>query len=182
MTTDATTRWGARRIGRAFRNCAVVLLAFIGAVTSFQRLTAHYRTPLADAVVAHVGIIVHDVDKTAKVFEEMFSVTVPPARTSPPISWAGNPAGPVQWRVKLTSFALGNMTIELVEPLDGPGPHRAFLEKHGQGMQHLAFTVVDRDAAFGFLRSKGGRQISATYVDMHESLGFTVEPMARAAQ
>ena len=33
-----------------------------------------------------------------------------------------------------------------------------------------------------FLRGKGGVQVSSTYVDMKDLLGFTVEPMTRPAR
>lgn len=166
------------------RNTIVVVFAIIGVVASVRELTGQNAGPMAGAVAMHVGIMVHeDVDQTAKRFQEVFGVTVPPARASGPISWPDNPAGPgVQWSVKLTSFPLGGLTIELVEPVSGPGPHRAHLDRFGQGLHHIAFGVDDPKSAFAFLRSKGGTQVSSTYVDMKDLLGFTVEPMARPAR
>lgn len=177
-----------RRIGgtlmQQLRKTIVPAFAVLGVVALAQQLSGQGASPLMGAPPTHVGIIVRDVDQTAKQFEDVFGVKVPPAQTAGPISWPENPAGPnVQWRVKLTSFSLAGLTIELVEPLDGPGPHRAHLERYGQGMHHLAFAVPDRPAAFAFLRHQGGRQTSSTYVDLKELLGMTVEiaPTPRTA-
>src|SRR5262245_17001959 len=154
----------------------VGLFAVVGVIATVQRLASQDITPLAHPIPTHVGIIVNDIDKTAKKFEEVFGITVPPINTSGMTSWADNPAGAnVQWRVKLVSFTLGSMTIELVEPLEGPGPHRAFLDRFGQGLHHIAFAVPDRQRTFDFLKSRGARQTSATYTDMKDLLGFTVE-------
>ena len=160
---------------RTVRNALVALFTIIGLVTTVRELTGQRSRPWGDLTPAHLGIIVRDVDRAARSFEDVFGVTVPQARESGLTSWPDNPAGPVQWRVKLTSFKMGALTLELVEPLDGPGPHRAHLEKFGQGLHHLAFFVPDRPAAFAFLRGQGGTQVSPTYVDLKEMLGMTVE-------
>jgi hypothetical protein len=75
-------------------------------------------------------VIVRDVDQTARSVEQVFGVRVPPAQTAGPISWPENPAGAhLQWRVKLTSFDLAGLTIELVEPLEGPGPRARLVSR-----------------------------------------------------
>ena len=158
-----------------WRSAIITVFALIGVVASVQRLVGQNDSPLDGAVTTHVGVIVHDIDETARVFEDVLGVTVPPAREAGPISWPGNPAGPVEWHLKLTSFQLGSLTIELVEPVTGPGPHQAHLDQFGQGLHHIAFGVADREAAFAYLRGKGGTQTSSTYVDFKDLLGFTVE-------
>ena len=167
-----------------WRKAIVTIFALIGVTTSVQRLVEQNASPIDGAVTTHIGIMVHDVDATARVFEDVFGVTVPPAREAGPISWPDNPAGPVEWYVKLTSFQLGSLTLELVEPVTGPGPHQAHIDRFGPGLHHIAFAVDDREAAFAYLRGKGGTQTSSTYVDFKELLGFTVElaPAGRPAR
>ncbi len=152
----------------------VMMFAVIGVAASVERLVGQGASAMAPVRPHHVGVIVKDVDATAKRFEEVFGITVPPAKASSYTQWATD-AGPVQWRVKLTSFTLGNLTVELVEPLDSAGPHRAHLDRFGQGLHHIGFAVPDRAAGFGFLTAQGGTQTSPTYVDMKELLGMTVE-------
>ena len=181
MTTRRTARAGGIAAVyylamRTVLRAVVGVFAIVGVVASAERLFGQDVTPLARPLPTHIGIIVHDIEKTARKFEEVFGIKVPPINTSGMTSWADNPAGAnVQWRVKLVSFPIGHMTIELVEPLEGPGPHRAFLDKFGQGMHHVAFAVQDRPGTFAFLKGKGATQVSATYTDMKDLLGFTVE-------
>jgi catechol 2,3-dioxygenase-like lactoylglutathione lyase family enzyme len=170
-----------RSLGKAI----VAAFAIIGVVASVQHVGGQNVSPFAGQTPTHVGVIVHDIEKTSRMFHDVFGVTVPPIQTSQRITWPENPAGPdVAWRVRLTTLRLGTLAIELVQPLEGAGPHRAHLERFGQGLHHLAFAVADRSAAFAFLKSKGGTQASSTYVDLKDQLGMTVEiaPGARPAQ
>lgn len=150
-------------------------LAFIGAVTSVRALAEQAASPFAGAPTTHVGVIVRDVDATVRRMQDTFGVSIPAATVSGKTVWNGDPSGPQEWRVKLTSFVLGNITLELVEPLDAAGPHRAHLDRFGPGLHHIAFITKDRAEAFAWLKGKGGQQVSPTYVDMKELLGFTVE-------
>lgn len=150
-------------------------LAAIGAVTTVRTLSGQVTSPLAGRPTTHVGVIVRDVDATVARMERTFGVSIPPATVSGTTTWTGDPAGPQAWRVKLTSFQLGTMTLELVEPLDNAGPHRAHLDRFGPGLHHIAFNTRDRAEAFAWLTAQGGRQVSPTYVDMKDLLGFTVE-------
>jgi len=153
----------------------VAVFALIGVLASARTLAGRQANPFAGAPTTHVGVIVRDVDATAQRIRETLGADVPPAFTSGKTVWTGDPSGPTSWRVKLTSFTLGELTVELVEPLDAAGPHRAHLERFGQGLHHIAFVTTDRPAAFAWLTSRGGTQVSPTYVDMKDLLGFTVE-------
>ncbi len=159
-----------RTLGKAL----VMMFAVIGVAASAERLAGQGSSPMAPIRPHHIGVIVKDVDATVKQFEQVFGITVPPAKASGYTQWTTD-AGPVQWRVKLTSFTLGSLTLELVEPLDSAGPHRAHLDRFGQGLHHIGFAVPDRAAGFAFLKTHGGTQTSPTYVDLKELLGMTVE-------
>lgn len=150
-------------------------LACIGAVTSVRALAGQQASPFVGAPTTHVGVIVRDVDATVRRMQDTFGVSIPAATVTGKTVWNGDPSGPKEWRVKLTSFVLGSMTLELVEPLDAAGPHRAHLDRFGPGLHHIAFITKDRAEAFAWLKEKGGLQVSPTYVDMKELLGFTVE-------
>ena len=41
----------------------------------------------------------------------------------------------------------GDLQLELIEPVSGPGIHREFLDAHGPGLHHVCFAVDDVDAA-----------------------------------
>lgn len=58
----------------------------------------------------------------------------------------------------MVHFKLGDLSIELLQPLRGRGPHRDHLEKFGQGLHHIALSVKNLESAIGFLLSKGGKR------------------------
>jgi catechol 2,3-dioxygenase-like lactoylglutathione lyase family enzyme len=40
---------------------------------------------------------------------------------------------------------MGNIELELLQPLGGQSPYQEFLESKGEGIQHLTFAVDDLD-------------------------------------
>ena len=163
------------RLGRTFGKGIVVIFAVIGLIASVQRLRGQSATPMAGFAVTHVGIIVRDMDKTIQYFEEIFGIDVPAPTEFGPLSLPADVPGREQSRVKIVQFKLGDLSIELLQPLRGPGPHRDHLEKFGQGLHHIAFSVKNLESTIGFLLSKGGKRTLRGYADLKEQLGFTVE-------
>jgi catechol 2,3-dioxygenase-like lactoylglutathione lyase family enzyme len=153
------------------------MFAVVGVVASIQQLRGQSASPLAGATVAHVGIVVKDLDKAVRLIEQTFGVTVPPARLAPIgrlIVPADEPGG-VESRVKFTAVQIGGISLEMIEPVSGHGPHADHLAKFGQGLQHVAFTVRDPTAAIDHLKAMGGKQTMSNYVDLKDLLGFTAE-------
>jgi len=54
---------------------------------------------------------------------------------------------------------VGDTEIELLESTDPEGPIAKFIEKRGEGVQHLAFRVDNIEAALDEMRTKGIRLI-----------------------
>lgn len=59
-------------------------------------------------------------------------------------------------------FPVGESEVELLESTAPDGPVAKYIEKRGQGIQHLAFRVDDIDAALEELKGKGVRLIDET--------------------
>jgi catechol 2,3-dioxygenase-like lactoylglutathione lyase family enzyme len=157
----------------------VMLFAVIGVFASIQQLRGQSATPLAGASLDHIGIVTRDVDRTVKLFEQAFGITVPPAKVAGPILLPGEAPGSAQYKVKFTRAQIGALTIELIEPAGGTGPHQAHLDQYGQGLHHLAFFVKDPQGTLTFLTGMGGRlTMNNLYADMKDQLGFTVEVTA----
>jgi predicted enzyme related to lactoylglutathione lyase len=53
----------------------------------------------------------------------------------------------------------GFMTIELVRPIEGESPFKDFLDKHGEGIQHLQIMVEDMEATLSELEARGCKKI-----------------------
>jgi hypothetical protein len=94
-----------------------------------------------------------------------------------PPNVSGNKAA----KAKLMQFSLGNVRIELIEPVDGPTPWKDQLDKYGMSVHHLAFAVKDVDQTIHALEAKGGKWVMGEpgnpvgYVDMRDQLGYTIE-------
>ena len=54
---------------------------------------------------------------------------------------------------------VGDTEIELLESTDPEGPIAKFIEKRGEGIQHIAFRVDDIEEALEQMRRKGVRLI-----------------------
>jgi methylmalonyl-CoA/ethylmalonyl-CoA epimerase len=62
-------------------------------------------------------------------------------------------------KVKVCFFPLGDSEIELLESTSPEGPIARYIEKNGEGIQHLALRVENIEAALAELKAKGVRLI-----------------------
>lgn len=101
------------------------------------------ESKLNTEVVTQIGIIVRDIETTAKAYAKFFNKEVPA------IQWTGSfseaeqhyNGKPVESRAKLAFFEMSNIQIELIEPDDGPSTWREHLDTHGEGVHHIAFEI-----------------------------------------
>ena len=168
-------------MGVSGREIAIGILGFVvgsGAATQIGRAQ---DANSFNGTLSHVGIVVRDVDRAARVFGDVFDAEVPPPAVSPIIPFPSG-VSDATTTVKITSFTKGNVRLELIQPLEDPSPWREFLERRGEGVHHLAF---DMDNDYGtivkWLQSKGGtwnlgtEEVNFAYVDMTPQLGMTLE-------
>jgi methylmalonyl-CoA/ethylmalonyl-CoA epimerase len=163
-----------RRAGVAL----VGAIAAIGVVVTMYPTQAQTiaQTPMATTAVPHVGIIVKDIDETIRRFQNIFGITISKPQDVGPLVFRGTPPpGAASSRLKVAAFKIGNMGFEIVQPVAGPSPHREFLDKFGQGLQHVAFEVKNAQKSVNYLVSKGGTWTTANNVDMQGVLGFSAE-------
>jgi methylmalonyl-CoA/ethylmalonyl-CoA epimerase len=106
-------------------------------------------------LVVQVGIVVRDVEKASRLWAKLLGTEIPTAvETEMPGVTHMTYRGDVSpGRAKLAFFALENLTIELIEPIGGPSTWRDFLEKHGEGMHHIAFNVADMEKSIESLKA-----------------------------
>jgi methylmalonyl-CoA/ethylmalonyl-CoA epimerase len=62
-------------------------------------------------------------------------------------------------KVRVGFFRVGDVRLELLEPTDPTSTVTAFLEKRGEGLHHLAFTVEKIEDRIAELKSGGLRMI-----------------------
>jgi methylmalonyl-CoA/ethylmalonyl-CoA epimerase len=62
-------------------------------------------------------------------------------------------------KVRVGIFRIGDVRIELLEPTDPASTVAAFLEKRGEGLHHIAFTVAGIEDRIAELKNEGLRMI-----------------------
>ena len=65
-------------------------------------------------------------------------------------------------QVRVAFFRAGDIRIELLEPTSADSPVAKFIEKRGEGLHHVAYTVDDIEARIAELRESGLRMIDET--------------------
>ena len=65
-------------------------------------------------------------------------------------------------KVKTAFFPVGKSEVELLESTAPDGPIAKFIEKKGEGIQHIAFRVENIETALAELKKKGVRLIDET--------------------
>jgi methylmalonyl-CoA/ethylmalonyl-CoA epimerase len=78
---------------------------------------------------------------------------------------------------------MGQVSLELIEPIGGPSTWREFLDERGEGVHHIAFTVEGTDEVVAFLAGAGIAVVQQgdytggryTYVDSMSTLGVILE-------
>ena len=111
--------------------------------------------------VSHVGIVVEDAEKAAAFWERVFgigpfSIDVYELNASTQFKFKGEPA---EARMKAAIAYSGKVFIELVEVMEGESPHTEFMREHGEGLQHVAFSVRDIKKVVADLEPEGLKPI-----------------------
>jgi catechol 2,3-dioxygenase-like lactoylglutathione lyase family enzyme len=140
--------------------------------------------------VVQVAIVVRDLNKAVEYWSKILglkpsAIVETENYEKTKMMFRGSPS---QGRAKLAFFNLNNIVLELIEPIGGPSTWSEFLEKHGDGLHHIAFNFSENPECVdkiikeidgeiqqrGF--SKGGKYI---YVDARKSLGAIIEFLIR---
>lgn len=98
----------------------------------------------------HIGIAVHSIDDQRPFYEAALGA-----------AFEGYEEVADQ-KVRVGFFRVGEIRIELLEPTDPSSTVQKFLEKRGEGLHHLAFTVEDINARIAELQESGIRMIDET--------------------
>jgi catechol 2,3-dioxygenase-like lactoylglutathione lyase family enzyme len=141
--------------------------------------------PILPPIVTQIGIIVRDIEESAERYSRLFGVPIPPviitdgyekARTS----FEGQPS---YARAKLAFFKLGQVSLELIEPIGEPSTWKKHLDEKGESVHHIAFQVKGTPQVAAALADEGipvqqqGYYTGGmyTYVDSADKLGVCLE-------
>lgn len=147
---------------------------------------APYIDPGMNKIV-QVAIICKDVAACSQRWGRLLGMEPAPIRTTLPgrqakVIFHGQPS---DGQIKLTFFNTGEAVLELMQPVGGPTSWQQYLDRHGEGVQHVAFKVVDLDKTIESLAAQGMPVIHRgrfdtdngdyVYVDSQDKLGVTIE-------
>ncbi len=93
--------------------------------------------------VEHIGIAVSSLENTIPLFEKLLNTNC--YKTEEVASE----------RVRTAFFQKGETKVELLESTSPEGVIQKFIERHGEGMHHIAFEVADIRAEMARLQQEG---------------------------
>jgi len=96
--------------------------------------------------IDHIGIAVKSLTESSKLYELLGIKSTGTEEVA-------------EQKVKVAFFPVGDSEVELLESTAPDGPIARYIEKNGEGMQHLALRVDDLEAALAELKAKGVRLI-----------------------
>lgn len=96
--------------------------------------------------VDHIGIAVKNLAESSKLYE-MLGIK------------SSGVEEVAEQKVNVSFFPVGDSEIELLESTAPDGPIARYIEKNGEGLQHLALRVDNLEAALAELKAKGVRLI-----------------------
>ncbi|NPE20993.1 methylmalonyl-CoA epimerase [Fusibacter sp. A1] len=97
--------------------------------------------------VDHIGIAVKNLDETLKFYTEVLGLECQGTETVE------------EQKVRVAFLPIGDTEVELLESTSEDGPIAKFIEKNGEGMQHIAFKVENIEEAIQHMLDKGMRMI-----------------------
>lgn len=104
---------------------------------------------VAGGPVVQVAWVTDDLDATERLLSEQFGVgawtRIPDVVFGPDATTLRGE--PVEMTLHVSLGYAGDLQLELIQPVSGPGIHREFLDAHGPGLHHVCFAVDDLSAA-----------------------------------
>jgi methylmalonyl-CoA/ethylmalonyl-CoA epimerase len=93
--------------------------------------------------IDHIGFAVKSIDAVKQLYSGLLG-----------FSHAGNETVAEQ-KVTTAFFPVGDTEVELLESTSPDGPIAKYIEKKGEGIQHIAFRVENLEEALAELKAKG---------------------------
>src|SRR5512136_2377972 len=95
--------------------------------------------------VMKIGIATKNLDQTTTALADALGLPPGEAVAYPPLG------------MKYRILTLGDLFIEVIEPTDSDGPIARFIQRNGEGLQHMSFKVSGIEQLMADMKSKGAR-------------------------
>lgn len=100
--------------------------------------------------VDHIGIAVKNLDETIKFYQDVLGLELQGTEIVE------------EQKVRVAFLPVGDTEVELLESTSDDGPIAKFIEKNGEGVQHIAFKVENIEEAIAYMQAKGMQMIDQT--------------------
>ncbi len=140
---------------------------------------------LGTNIICQIGLVVRDIERSAEAYSRILGLSQPQVIITDPREVAHTQfrGQPTDARAKLAFFEMGQVPLELIEPIGGPSTWQEFLDEKGEGVHHIAFFVKGTDRVVQYLAGHGIGVIQQgdytggryTYVDSSAALGVVLE-------
>jgi catechol 2,3-dioxygenase-like lactoylglutathione lyase family enzyme len=140
---------------------------------------------LGTTTVTQVAIIVRDIEAKARAWAHVLGLPVPAVIVTDPVEVAKTEyqGRPSPARAKLAFFQLGQVSLELIEPIGGPSTWQEHLDAHGESLHHIAFQIQGMQNKLAYLDTNGIPLVQRgeytggryAYADGAKALGAVIE-------
>ena len=140
---------------------------------------------LGSTIITQVGIIVQDIEAKSRAWAEVLGMPVPEIMITDGYERAQTEYNgqPSDARAKLAFFHLGQVDLELIEPIGEPSTWQDQLDGHGDSLHHIAFEIKGMTEKVAYLEAKGLSLVQRgeypggryAYVDGNAQLGAILE-------
>jgi methylmalonyl-CoA/ethylmalonyl-CoA epimerase len=100
--------------------------------------------------IDHIGIAVKSIEQAGKFYTDVLGLDIEDIETV------------AEQKVNVAFIPITDSEVELLESVEPDGPVAKYIEKRGEGIQHIAFRVDDINRCLAELKEKGVRLIDQT--------------------
>ena len=100
--------------------------------------------------IDHIGIAVKSIEQAGKFYTDVLGLHIEDIETV------------AEQKVNVAFIPITDSEVELLESVEPDGPVAKYIEKRGEGIQHIAFRVDDINQSLAELKEKGVRLIDQT--------------------
>jgi len=100
--------------------------------------------------IDHIGIAVNNIEQAGKFYTDVLGLHIEDIETV------------AEQKVNVAFIPITDSEVELLESTEPDGPVAKYIEKRGEGIQHIAFRVDDINQCLEELKEKGVRLIDQT--------------------
>jgi len=140
---------------------------------------------LGDNKAMQIGLVVGNIEDAVQAWSQLLGVDPPSIIITDPVDTAHTKyqGQPTLAQAKLAFFDLGQVSLELIQPLGEPSTWNDQLIAHGSSLHHIAFEIKGMDEHIQDLQKHGLRLVQRgdyhggryAYVDGQKQYGAVIE-------